>query len=348
MNQGNKSPVDESDSFTTTDHSTNFAMAMNLTAQQIEEARHPFEKWKDGPFAHLRNLAIPKPEAGQGFRLAVSGHLFGSLLSAKVYCDSLTGISGSGQEQDPVVVNLVASGALRFKGRHDEAVVGPGQLCIRDTKASWDFLCRPGTRIRVITIPRHVVISRMDSLNVFNHAYTAGEGTPEVRFLVNFLDMIEKNSRDLGRSAFTQNLALNACADIVSGMLSERTEAAHFDHPQMTVNVAKGAIEKNLHKQNLSPAMIAEIVGVSVRTLHRAFGMEDDSIMAFARRRRLERARDELISTGNAAGISKLAARWHYADASHFIRHFKSSYGTTPAAYLKSQQRQQTGMAHRS
>ncbi|WP_257980997.1 helix-turn-helix domain-containing protein, partial [Streptomyces sp. CB02959] len=144
-----------------------------------------------------------------------------------------------------------------------------------------------------------------------------------------------KSAHDLDRSAFTQDLALNACASLFSGMLSERAAESISDHPRTMVEVAKNAIENNLNKPDLSPAMIARIVGVSVRTLHRSFAAADDSVMAFARRRRLEKAHDDLVRMGNLASVSELAARWHFTDASHFIRHFKSFYGITPTAYLK-------------
>ncbi|AWW35891.1 helix-turn-helix domain-containing protein [Streptomyces cadmiisoli] len=101
------------------------------------------------------------------------------------------------------------------------------------------------------------------------------------------------------------------------------------------VRAAKDAIETNLDKRDLSPAMVARLLGVSLRTLHRSFAASDDSIMSFARRRRLEEAHDDLIRSGATTGISEIAARWHFSDASHFIRHFKSVYGTTPAAYLR-------------
>ncbi|MFF4211481.1 hypothetical protein ACFYZE_19410 [Streptomyces sp. NPDC001796] len=41
------------------------------------------------------------------------------------------------------------------------------------------------------------------------------------------------------------------------------------------------------------------------------------------------------ISLYLAAKVSEIAARRHFSDASHFIRNFKSTYGATPAAYLR-------------
>ncbi|MFF2384334.1 helix-turn-helix domain-containing protein [Streptomyces sp. NPDC058108] len=318
------------------ERATDFADALHLTARQIERSARPFEEWENSPFAHLKSLAIPRPDAARGFRFAAKGHLFKSLLSVKVYCDSLTGLSGSGQEKDPIVADLVASGSLRFEGKHGENVVGPGQLCIRDTKASWQFTCAPGTRIRVVTIPRQLVPFPHGSFKAFDRAFVADVASPHVRFLTHFLEAIEKSSEDLDQSPFTQDLALNTCATLLSGLLHEQGEKPFDEDPPATLEAARSAIEKHLDRRDLSPAVIAGLVGVSVRTLHRSFADADDTVMAFTRRRRLERAHDELMTKGPAVNVSELAARWHFADASHFIKHFRSSYGASPTAYLRS------------
>ncbi|MGW1542003.1 helix-turn-helix domain-containing protein [Streptomyces sp. NPDC002309] len=36
------------------------------------------------------------------------------------------------------------------------------------------------------------------------------------------------------------------------------------------------------------------------------------------------------------ARVTEIAARWQFADASHFIRQFKACYGATPVAYVRS------------
>lgn len=57
--------------------------------------------------------------------------------------------------------------------------------------------------------------------------------------------------------------------------------------------------------------------------------------MACVRRRRLQKAHDELMDPDATAGIAEIAARWRFSDTSHFIRNFKSGYGATPAAYVR-------------
>lgn len=73
---------------------------------------------------------------------------------------------------------------------------------------------------------------------------------------------------------------------------------------------------------------IAALLHVSVRMLHRAFANESTSVMGYVRDRRLERARQELTTT--TWTVAEIAARWNFADSSHFVRAYKTTYGQTP------------------
>ncbi|MGW3341163.1 helix-turn-helix domain-containing protein [Streptomyces sp. NPDC001009] len=314
---------------------TDFRSAIHLTTRQIDRTENILRAWEGGPLAHLNRLAIPEPDARSGFRFLANGHHFENLLSIKVYCDSLSGISGDDREQDPVVADLVTAGKILFKSGNASHVVTPGSICIRDTKASWEFYCEPATHVRVVTIPRHLVFSRTASPRGVNGSFMADVSTPEVRFLLNFLEAIEKSSDDLDRSASAQALAASACTALFSGMLSGQHASEIQDYPDATVTAARNFIEKNLEDDDLSPAMVAQNVGVPLRTLQRSFSDSNDTIMASIRRRRLESAYADLMRLGSTARISEIAARWQFADASHFIRHFKAFYGSTPASYLR-------------
>ncbi|MEU6816681.1 helix-turn-helix transcriptional regulator [Streptomyces sp. NPDC046860] len=314
---------------------TDFRSAIHLSAQQIDRTEHIVRAWEGGPLSHLARLAIPEPDARNGFRFLADGHHFDDLLSIRAYCDSLTGISGADREQDPVVADLVTAGEILFRSERASHTVTPGRICVRDTRASWEFVCAPATRVRVVRVPRDLVFPRTASPGTMNEAYVADVRTPEVRFLLNFLEAVEKSSEDLARSAAAQALALNACTAIFSGMLCARPETAVHDFPDATMAAARNFVQKNLDSGDLSPAMVAQAVGVSLRTLQRSFADSNDTVMAFVRRQRLQRAHADLLRLGSAARISEIAARWQFSDASHFIRHFKSSYGSTPAAYLR-------------
>ncbi|MGW1973779.1 helix-turn-helix domain-containing protein, partial [Streptomyces tubercidicus] len=292
-----------------------YRAGMRLTAEQaqaserfLHQERGPFRE--RGPFSHLTRLAVPHSETSGGFRFNANGHLIAGLLSVQVYCDSLTGVSGNNLERDPIVADLVTSGWIEFTGGKKTHHIGPGQICIRDTKASWSFSCSPATTVRVISIPRQLVIPHIGSVKALGQACTVDAKTPEIQFLINFLEAIKRSSSELEASAAAQVMARDACATLFSRIISERTGSALDDHPRAIVIAAKNVVEKNLELDDLSPAMVARSVGVSLRTLHRSFSASDDSVMAFVRRRRLKKAHDELLERGSTTGIAEIATRW--------------------------------------
>lgn len=91
----------------------------------------------------------------------------------------------------------------------------------------------------------------------------------------------------------------------------------------------------HLTHPELSPTSLARELNVSVRTLHRAFATAGESVAAYIRRRRLEQARLELATPLRRPSVSEVAARWQFADSSHFIRVFKNQYAQTPAEFAR-------------
>ncbi|MDW8808815.1 helix-turn-helix domain-containing protein [Streptomyces scabiei] len=316
---------------------TAFEIEMILTAPEIRDSGRFFHGWEVGPLSHLTHLQIIEP-APHGFRLSARGHDFGGLLSIDFRSDALTGVSGRRLDRDPIVADLVVSGRLDFRREGRRYPVLPGQICIRDTRSAWRFSCAPATRVRVVSIPRYALTARIGSPRRLDHAHIEDAGSPEVGLFVHFLEALEKSRDDLDRSAGARSIALDSCATLLAGILATpqetRTGADADDDREATLRAARHAIEKHLDRPDLSPALIARALGVSLRTLHRSFSGSNDSVMSFARRLRLQGAHDDLVRTGGAAGVSEIAARWNFSDASHFIRNFKEFYGTTPAAYV--------------
>lgn len=98
--------------------------------------------------------------------------------------------------------------------------------------------------------------------------------------------------------------------------------------------------DSRLADPDLSPAMLAREFNVSVRTLYRAFAMAEESVAGYIRRQRLEQARRELAASPGRPDVAEVAARWQFADSSHFIRAFKRQYGETPAQFARSERGQ--------
>jgi AraC-like DNA-binding protein len=93
-------------------------------------------------------------------------------------------------------------------------------------------------------------------------------------------------------------------------------------------------IGQHLGDPGLSPAMVAATHNVSVRTLHRLYEAEEQTITASIRQRRLERCRQDLLDPGLCDHpVSAVGARWGFRDAAAFSRAFRAAYGMPPGEY---------------
>lgn len=102
------------------------------------------------------------------------------------------------------------------------------------------------------------------------------------------------------------------------------------------VERAQELLQERLGQPGLVAETVAQALGVSVRTLHRAFAAEHSSFACMLRRLRLEQAR-ELLAQPRLARltIGELGRRCGFADPSHFVREFHQAWGMTPARWRK-------------
>ncbi|MFI1919687.1 helix-turn-helix domain-containing protein [Nocardia sp. NPDC020380] len=130
-----------------------------------------------------------------------------------------------------------------------------------------------------------------------------------------------------GRGAPGSAAARDALVVLLAGLIAGGVRVGDPLLTDSLIAAATSFTEAHLHEPDLAPAMIARALCVSVRTLHRAFATTDETLMAYVRRRRLERARDALR---HAATVAQVAERWHFADTSHFRRAYKAQFGHPP------------------
>ncbi|MFG1952873.1 helix-turn-helix domain-containing protein [Micromonospora sp. NPDC048830] len=99
------------------------------------------------------------------------------------------------------------------------------------------------------------------------------------------------------------------------------------------VTQVRDFIDRHLGDPDLSPQAVADAHHVALRTLHRLFADEEETV-AGTIRRRLERCRRDLTDPLLAdRPVQAIAARWGFRDKAHFSRAFRAAYGTSPRAY---------------
>lgn len=88
-------------------------------------------------------------------------------------------------------------------------------------------------------------------------------------------------------------------------------------------------VDENLGDATLSPATIAAVHAVSVRTLYSAIDRLGMRSSACIRDRRLARCYEELLL--GAAPVAEIGARWGFSHPAHFSRAFQRRYGMPPS-----------------
>jgi AraC-like DNA-binding protein len=253
----------------------------------------------------------------------------GDIAVSEQYGDAVEGVIGLKRATERrTVVHIVRSGGLSLTEAGRNVQVPPGTLCVRDAQVPREFSYRPGTRAQVLLLPSATLADTgLDQLPALT---LVSQDAPEARLLLGQLRLVRETRGDLSPAGV--RAAQQCVLQLLAGTLMARGISTDSAFRPSLRTAALNCVEARLLDPQLSPAEIAKTLAVSVRTLHRAFAEADESLMAYVRRRRLERAREELITLGGRYTVSAVAARWHFADVSHFSRAFKRQFGETPSS----------------
>nr|WP_239092328.1 helix-turn-helix transcriptional regulator [Streptomyces sp. SID14478] len=242
------------------------------------------------------------------------------------YSDAIAGDTGGpgGHLEDRIVTSVTLSGEWRFATKGQQATAAAGMLCVRRNEDLWDFEVARGTRAITLVLPASEIRFPKNT-----RAVLAEQVSPAAALLLAHLRLWAELADGLGAAA--AGSARNATLELFRGLMNDQV----IDDAEFAPALLQAAMDhieaRLLVDPDLDPRGIAAALNVSVRTLYRAFGQEGaSSVMGHVRERRLERARAELLST--RLTVSEIAARWHFADSSHFIKAYKKRFAETPSA----------------
>lgn len=106
---------------------------------------------------------------------------------------------------------------------------------------------------------------------------------------------------------------------------------------------ARQTVEVMLAQPDLSPARVAQQVGISRRYLQLLFAAAGETANHYIRRRRLERCAEDLADPLQAGrAIAEICYRWGFADPAYFSRIFRACHGISPSEHRA--QARQRGM----
>jgi AraC-like DNA-binding protein len=301
--------------------------ALDITVSYADENRNQalLGEWQRqvGDSLPPPQLTLPRHSEGD-YRVRIRAQKMLDLVIEDQHSDAVAGDTGGdgGHHEDRIVTHITLRGEWRFTAGNQQAQASAGTLCVRRNDRPWNFEVARNTRAVAVVLPVNAL-----RFPTRTPAVTADQTSPAARLLLAQLRLFAELSDDLGPAAATASR--EATVHLFQGLLEDQ---ARDDVTPALLEAARTYIEKRLLVDpHLNPQAIASGLHVSVRTLYRVFAQQASaSVMAYVRQRRLERARAELIST--RLSVSELAARWHFADGSHFVKAYKKHFQDTPSA----------------
>ncbi|MEU4196861.1 helix-turn-helix domain-containing protein [Kribbella sp. NPDC026611] len=210
----------------------------------------------------------------------------------------------------------------------------PGDLGVVDL--SRPMRCKYSSRrVILVTYPKLLSPLRTSEIDPFIGARISGEaGTAAlvsglVRQLPQHLDADDgaSGARIGGAVLDLIHAGLAAKADRPSAVSPEI-------HRRELLVRCRAYIEQNLADKTLSPAGVAAAHHISLRFLHRLFEPTGQGVAELIRRRRLDRARRDLLDPEQCGRpVAAIGASWGLADPGHFSRAFKREYGLPPGEF---------------
>ncbi|MFI5841481.1 helix-turn-helix domain-containing protein [Catenuloplanes sp. NPDC051500] len=223
---------------------------------------------------------------------------------------------------------LVRQGAWTLRYDQAEFPLHAGRFLVKRSAGLHAFETAARTTARTVGLPLGAIDGPAGGAPI-----TGPATAPEARLLLAHASLLHDTIDDLTDAGV--DAARNALIELARGVVHRYVDG---DEPALApalAGAARALADRWLTRAGLTPTVLARELHVSVRTLSRAFAATGEPATAYIRRRRLEEARAAL--TGGRS-VSEVAARWQFADSSHFIRAFRARYGRSPARYARDHQ----------
>ncbi|ARJ06935.1 hypothetical protein GCM10010988_22710 [Cnuibacter physcomitrellae] len=239
---------------------------------------------------------------------------------------------------DAFVFTFVAGGAVEIAGSGGPGLVQAGELGVTYTprlagmRMTSDF---HAVSLRVDHAALPLADPEIDVLGA--RPFSLEESVP--RLLATMTTQLVSADRVLGEAseaAFVQSVV-----DLVTGFTDDLLHRGRDPEAVRRGLVAEARRRIRLHLAcaTFGPVALAEDLGVSVRTLHKAFEQEAETVAAAILDARLVRAKALLGRSGSALSVEAVAQRCGFASASAFSRAFSRTLGVSPRDWRRASDR---------
>ncbi len=157
--------------------------------------------------------------------------------------------------------------------------------------------------------------------------------------LVRCTDSIQRASAGTDATLSTLQLQYQILANLLTGQAHDMQALLTSPCPPLAPRSVRRVEEYLEHHcdQPLSPEILAQVAGVSVRSLFLGFEKTRGTTpMRLLRQLRMQRARQELLQPKPGLRITDVALRWGFGHLGRFSQEYEQAFGETPRATLRS------------
>lgn len=230
---------------------------------------------------------------------------------------------------DGVLLEINPRGGTVIDQHGRRAVLGPGDGVLYDTCCPYRLALPEQHRAYLLHVPRRL-LALTDGVLQEGMARAVGERHASYRLLCGYLDLVLPLAAATTDSG-TRSLASRTLADLVAVIASSLAGRGAVASRELLLSALQLTVRRELSNPSLSPAYLAECHHVSVRLVHAAFALSQETPAAYIRARRLERAcsllRDPRLR------VVDVAMACGFRETSTFVRVFRRSAGTSPSEF---------------
>ncbi|MBR9883791.1 MAG: AraC family transcriptional regulator [Oceanospirillales bacterium] len=239
--------------------------------------------------------------------------------SAEVSCDSDTILTSA---QTGVIISPTQRLRMRYHPDCD-------QLMLRIDRAELEQLCS-----RYLG---HPLKQPLTFSNTFDW-----RGLPAWHYALEYIIRIQKEAPEsLHERLILQQLEELLIATLLSQQPHNYSDQLAQDGRALAPRHVKRVeeyIDAHAH-ETLTPSQLAEIAGVSLRTLYSGFHeFRQTGPMEYLRSVRLQRVRENLLAPDNTLSVTEAAMKWGFSHMGRFSQAYQQLYGEKPSETLRKAQ----------
>lgn len=216
----------------------------------------------------------------------------------------------------------------RIEHRRGSDPVLPGRIIVIPGGETFDVQYRSAAHVSFVVIPAAMVRRRFADLDGPIRSIAL---RPLGAALIAQLATLKKSARSLESGSIDGRVIDRLVAPVLDALVDEVRPTGHRTGVGIQA-AAERTIERSLGHPALDASFIARRLGVSLRTLHRAFEQADTTVAARIRDRRLDAAASRLTREPGVR-VADVAADLGFGSASRFAGLFRERFGCTPSVY---------------